>query len=939
MTLINGAPRPLESSINELIEAFTRGDWNQAWLLAQAMINDFPQFALGWTITGSILAQSGHIEGSLPFFEKAVELIPNEPSSHSNLGNVLRDLGYLEASESAYQRAIGLNPNFFEVHNNLGNVLNDLGNARASEAAYREAIRICPEFAQAHANLGNLLRTMGRLEASEAELRTAITLDPGLAEAYCNLGQTLLDLKQLDAAEEELRKSIQIKPELTEAHMSLGMLLSQKERFEEAKIYFQEALILDADLIKAHIALGNISTHSGDLPAAEMAYREALRINPKSVEAMVNLGILLRKNGALDQAERLTMDALEIQPDFSMAHHCLGLLFFDRGWFNQSEMAFRKAILLRDDYAEAHLSLGVLLKELGRFSECETSFQAAIKAQPEWADPYHCLGNLLWELGRYTQAETALRESLRLKPDRFEVHNDLGICLHFLGRLDEAVASYRESLRLNPDFAEGLSNLGNTLRELKRFSEFEAVCREAIRIKPDFAPAYNNLGNALIDLGQLDESEAALRMAIELDPKMLDAHSNLLYTLSTQAICSPHRFLAAANDFSRAASSKGIPPLLNWDVEYPAEKLLVGFVSGDLRSHPVGYFLESFLRNLDDVNIEIIAYPTKPGADDLTLKLQSYINRWEPLYGLTDDVAAEKIRAHGVHILVDLAGHTSGNRLGIFALKPAPIQLSWLGWWATTGLPQIDFILGDPYVTPLAESHHFIEKIWQLPETRFCFTPPIESIPVNELPAIQNHFVTFGCFNDLSKLGKPVIALWSRILCEKPNSKLFLKAKQLSDAALRQETIQRFKAHGIERSRLILEGWSDLSDYFKAYHRVDIALDPFPYPGGTTTAQSLWMGVPVLTIKGDRLLSHQGEGIVSSAGYPEWVAESAETFLKKAIEFSDDLNQLAEERRKMRSNVLHSPLCDAVKFSKNFAAAIKKIWSMHEEKTRTSPLS
>jgi predicted O-linked N-acetylglucosamine transferase (SPINDLY family) len=296
------------------------------------------------------------------------------------------------------------------------------------------------------------------------------------------------------------------------------------------------------------------------------------------------------------------------------------------------------------------------------------------------------------------------------------------------------------------------------------------------------------------------------------------------------------------------------------------------------------------------------------------------------LIGLSDEQAAQNIQTDGIDILIDLSGHTAHNRLPMFAWKPAPVQVSWLGYFATTGVPTMDYLLADPWTLPASEESSFTEKIWRLPQTRLCFTPPRSDIVVSPLPALSNGYVTFGCFNNLTKMNDAVVTLWAQILNAVPASRLFLKARQIKQASARQETIDRFAAHGIETSRLILEDYVPRENYLAAYHRVDMALDPFPYPGGTTTAEALWMGVPVLTLAGERFLSRQGVGLMMNAGLPEWVAADSSDYLARAVAHAGDLQKLAALRTGLRPQVLSSPIFDAPLFAGHFETALRGMW-------------
>ncbi|MFI4940487.1 MAG: peptide-binding protein, partial [Burkholderiales bacterium] len=314
-------------------------------------------------------------------------------------------------------------------------------------------------------------------------------------------------------------------------------------------------------------------------------------------------------------------------------------------------------------------------------------------------------------------------------------------------------------------------------------------------------------------------------------------------------------------------------------------------------------------------------------ADALTERIKACCHGWHSAAGLSDARLAQLIRDDSIDILIDLSGHTAHNRLPMFAWKPAPVQASWLGYFATTGITAIDYLIADSWTLPETEEMNFTETIWRLPETRLCFTPPDVSIAVSSLPALANNHITFGCFNNLSKMNDAVVALWATVLHAVPQSCLFLKAKQLSEASVRHSVLERFASYDIAADRLKLEGSSPRATYFCAYHQVDIALDPFPYPGGATTAEALWMGVPVLTLAGERFLPRQGIGLLMNAGLPEWVAADAGDYVARAVSHAADLQRLAALRKGLRQQVLTSPLYDAPRFARHFEAALRGMWT------------
>jgi predicted O-linked N-acetylglucosamine transferase (SPINDLY family) len=349
-----------------------------------------------------------------------------------------------------------------------------------------------------------------------------------------------------------------------------------------------------------------------------------------------------------------------------------------------------------------------------------------------------------------------------------------------------------------------------------------------------------------------------------------------------------------------------------------------------LRNHPVGFFVEDMLAALvsnASGRLEIFAYPNHFRTDAVSERIKACCQGWHSAVGLSDESLVRRIRDDDIDILIDLSGHTANNRLPMFAWKPAPVQASWLGYLGTTGVAAMDYLIADPRTLPETEEAHFTEKIWRLPETYLCFTPPEGDVQVSALPAIANGFITFGCFNNLTKINDAVVALWARVLASVPDSRLFLKAKQLRDASVLQNIVERFAMHGIDSRRLLLEGTvPQRSEHLMTFHRVDIALDPFPYPGITTSVESLWMGVPVLTLAGERFLSRQGVGLLMNAGLTEWIAADADDYVARAILHAGDMQRLAALRDGLRQRVLASPIFDAPRFARHFEIALRGMW-------------
>lgn len=533
----------------------------------------------------------------------------------------------------------------------------------------------------------------------------------------------------------------------------------------------------------------------------------------------------------------------------------------------------------------------IALYSAGRYTELESRARVLVGQYPNFGFGWQLLGGALQMQNK--DARPAFQEMVKLMPNEADAHYNLGIALKSAGQFAGAVTSYRRALQLNPNYAE----------------------------------AHYNLGNALKQLGQIAEATDSFRNAIKLKPSLIDAQGNLLFCLNFSTQHTPADYLLEARRFGNIAAGQVKARYNSWQCESQSQRLKVGIVSGDLSHHPVGYFLESLLAHLDRSQIELVAYHTQAKEDDLTIRMKFKFEQWRSLVSLNDQAAAQLIHSDGVHVLIDLSGHTAHSRLPVFAWKPAPVQVTWLGLPTTTGVSEIDYVLGDPIATPFQDADHFSEQIWQLPETYICLSIPEMALEINTLPALKNGFVTFASFNNLVKMNDATVALWARILAAIPSAKLLLKAHQLKDAATVKATLQRFAAQHIGTERLILEGPTTLrANHLTTYHRADLALDPFPYPGVTTSAEALWMGVPVLSMQGDRFMSRTATSIAHNVGLPDWVAANEDDYVAKAIHFASDLAKLSALRNQLREQVRNSPLFDAPRFAKHFEDALWGMW-------------
>lgn len=521
---------------------------------------------------------------------------------------------------------------------------------------------------------------------------------------------------------------------------------------------------------------------------------------------------------------------------------------------------------------------------------------------------------------------TSYCRALEINPGQAFVFSKLGNALADLGRLDEAVASYRRAIAIKADYAEVHGNLGNALRDLGRIDDAMASYRRVLKIRPDYAEAHCNLGSALRDLGRLDDAVESYRRALEIAPDFAGAHSNLLFSLShsesadAQAVFAEHCSYA---DRFEAPLRAHWPEHAN--SRNPERCLQVGFVSGDLRSHPVANFLEPVLAHLSGhPRLSLHAYCNHAFEDDVTRRLKQHLAHWHPIARLSDAALAQKIREDGIDILFDLSGHTALNRMLTFARKPAPIQITWIGYPNTTGLRAMDYVLRDRFNAPYGVHDRFhVEKVVRLPSAS-SFLSVAGAPPVNELPARSTGIVTLGSFNSPSKLGDGVIALWSEVLTAVPGSRLLLGG--VNEQSLRTTLVQRFSRHGVAAHRLLFQPRVDMTAYLALHHRVDFILDTFPNTGGATTHHALWMGVPVLTMTGPADMNWQCSGLQRRLGLTDWIARDAEDYVRRALDWAHRLDELAGIRAGMRDRLLASPLLQPRTVAKGLATALAMMW-------------
>ena len=753
---------------------------------------------------------------------------------------------------------------------------------------------------------------------------------------------------RVQEAEALYREILMIDPRHADSYNLLGVLACQAGRNEVAEGLFAQAIALNSKEAAYHGNLGAALRNVGKLDAAIAAQRRALTLRPDFADAHSNLGNALKDKGEWIEAIRCYRRAIAIKPDFVDAHVNLAGALRERSEFEEAAASARRALAIRPALLRALVELCAAHKGAGRWEEATATAKEAVRRHPESAAAHFNLGAIAIDRGHFDEAADALVKTVALEPGLFLAHYNLGVVWMAKGVPSAAIESYRAAVAIKPDFAWAHCNLGVAFLEVGRFADAEACYREAARVKPDFAEAHGNLGTALLEQGRLEEAFAAYFAALRLKstglrggeaqiadftsgdlipatrPESAGALSNLLMTLHYDARISHQQLNAAARRYGELF--KDLPAAAAFSIDRTRSRLRVGYVSGDFRQHAIGFFMARVLEAHDKSGFEVFGYSNNAKVDDWTRRLRGATDHWREIAGLSDGAAAQLIREDGIDILIDLSGHTAGNRLPLFALRPAPVQASWLGYFGAIGLKAIDYLLMDGFAVPPGEERLYPEAVVRLPRGRFCYAPPDYAPAPVDPPSLRQGFVTFGSFNHVAKIGDGVVRLWSDTLKANPASRLILKWKALHDEGVRARLRVAFSAHGVDADRLELRGFSPHREMLEQYGEIDVALDPFPFGGGLTSCEALWMGVPVVTWPGDRPASRQTAGFLDNIGLRECIASSATDYVSRATALASDRQGLAELRHSLRARMAASPLCDGPRFARALEAAFREMW-------------
>ena len=634
------------------------------------------------------------------------------------------------------------------------------------------------------------------------------------------------------------------------------------------------------------------------------------------------LAVAHQQAGRLAEAIAVGEQILAIEPTHVAALMFLGQLAQQKGESARAESLFTQALRIQPGAAPLHLLHGIALRALRRSADAHAALARAVELDPFLAEAHHQIGNIAKSQGRISDALASLRTATRLAQERPAIWLNLGVAALEAGARTEALAAFQRAVALEPSRPETHNILGHTLAALGHTTEARAAFAEALRLRPNYAAAHDNLGRLAKAEGLLGEAISHFRAALTNQPAP-GTHSNLLLALNYLPGLSPVDHLAEHRRWHSLYAAPLAPSVPSPNPTSGANRRLrIGYLSPDFTHHAVAYFIEPVLAAHDRTLVEVFCYANVRVPDRFTARIRDQVEHWRDIAFLEDHAAAELIRQDSLDLLIDLAGHTAHHRLLVFARRPARVQATWIGYPNTTGLDAIDYRITDHVSDPvgLTESYHS-EKLVRLPTTFSCYRPDEDSPPVNSLPAIEPGEITFGCFNNFAKLTSEVFSLWTQILVALPKARLLLKSRGLRDSTVAARIHAIFYASGIRPDRIMLNGAElSVSDHLALYHGVDVALDPFPYNGTTTTCEALWMGVPVVTLAGSTHVARAGASLLSHTRLNDWIATTPESYVQRAVAAAFDLPRLRTLRRGLREQLRTSALCDAEKFTRGLEA-------------------
>lgn len=734
---------------------------------------------------------------------------------------------------------------------------------------------------------------------------------------------TLMQLGRLVESRSIFEAALKVRTKDADLWNHFGSLMMLRGAHEPACKAFKKALALNPRHEPALINLGQYHIERREFAQAEIFARRSLSINPGRFEALNNLGVVQIETRRHADAAVTLRKTLEAHPSFAPAWMNLGVVETELGNLASAEACYRRAVELTPEMIDGWKNFSILLERQKRWKEANETVDRGLQFAPDNSTLLGQKGNVLMGQMRYQESIPYYEKAIALEPKPAMLYSNLGLAHFHTGNYEEAINCYRTALELDPRLAMAWNNMAGVFEKRKNLPEAIANYQKALECDPNFAEVYNNLGSCFMNLVELDKALAMFQKSIELAPKYEDARSNLLFCLNYHPDLSAEEVFSWYRRFGeeteRSAAGKAVSHEgWCWDGK---RKLRIGYMSPDFKGHACRYFMEPLFREHDHSQFEFFAYSNVQHPDIHTDRIKAYFDCWRDIAAMSDDDVVAQIAADKIDILVDLAGHTAGNRLIACSRKPAPIQATYMGYGYTTGLKAIDYFLSDAQIAPPGSEHLFSEKPWHLPITG-CYHPDQRAPQVNALPALTNGYITFGCLTRPIRINHRVIAVWSEILKRVPGSKLLLNQQPFHEAGTRELFWERFAGHGIGRERVILEY---TTPHWPAYQQIDIALDAFPHNGGTTTFEAIWMGVPVLSKRDRPSVGRLSADVLHAIGLDDWLIDTEEQYIEEAVRRAADPGALAQLRTSLRVRLQDSPWMQVPPYVKSLEHAYQQM--------------
>lgn len=905
--------------------------------------------------------------------------------------NAARNRDALAACEQVYQLDAYRTDNLLL----LGAVHFQLRNYSECIFYNQQAIRIDPNFAEAYGNLGNALKELGDLDGAIQFYLKAIKLKPRFCDAYNNLASVHMHLGNSKQAIETYQMALMLNPALVDAHSNLGNLYKAQGALEDAKKCYMEAIRLRPDFAIAWSNLAGIFKDTGDLDTALAYYKEAIRLAPDFADAYSNMGNALKELGLLADAKAAYQEAIRLRPDFAIAHGNLASCFYDEGDMKTAIRLYKHAIQLEPNFPDAYNNLGNAYRETGLLEESMTCYQQALALKSDHPHAYNNLGNSLKDKGLIKEAVHCYTTAIRLMPSFAAAHSNLASILKEQGRFDQAIAHYQQALLADPKFSDAYSNMGNAYKDLGRLDEAIRCYTTAIKLRPTFADAYSNLASAYKDGGKIEEAIACYRKALELRPYFPDAFSNLIHSLVLvcdwrtreedfsrmtdlleDQVRAAMAHSAAVNGASGTEVAVTVPPLpavqpfhalvypltltqtrtlsqayadrckfnvkvlemapFRFRARMPGQRLRIGYMSSDFGNHPLSHLMQSVFGLHDRSQFDVFCYALS--GDDQSQwrrRITGDVEHFKDVSQLLSQDLAKAIHADGIHILINLNGYTKGARNEVFALQPAPIQVSYMGFCGTMGADYIQYMVGDRTVIPQSCRHGYTESVMYMPHSYFvndhkqtaqAALDPDVGPKRSDYGVPEDKFV-FANFNQIYKIDPAVFRTWMRILKRVPHSCLWLlRFPPSGEMNIRAAAA----AEGVADDRIIFTNVASKEEHILRGKLADLFLDTPVCNAHTTGCDILWGGTPMVTVPGERMASRVASSLLNAAGLAELVVDSLASYEELAVGLALDLDRLHAIRSKLEDSRISCPLFDTARWVRNFESGLKLAWSKHE---------